>query len=190
VAQLQDFRLDLIDTFLTSSKVAMIILVSFFVCYRWANMLNDGSYGFWLSTGVNRRKFFIRTGIKLTFTFVLAQYLGITMILYQNSIQLPILLIIQLALGIISNVIFILILAVFLSNWLRNPEFASITYLTIMGFNIGFNSSSKSPLAMIFQSDLAYRTDNAIIAFIISLIISSILLIITLRLHVSQDIDI
>ena len=48
-------QLQLIEIYLTTAKLGLIVTLAFFLNYRWAAMVHDGSYGYWLSLGVERR---------------------------------------------------------------------------------------------------------------------------------------
>jgi len=153
-------------------------------------MLNDGSYGFWLTIGVVRQKFYLRTIVKFTALLVFAEGLGLCLLFYMNQFVFDTQVMVQLFLSISSSTFFLVVLAVFISNRFRNPEFSSIAYLSLMGLNIGFNNNPTSPLYFFFQSDLAYRTDNAILSVIFAVLISVVLVIISLRIHLKQDIHV
>ncbi|OLS29054.1 MAG: hypothetical protein HeimC2_02490 [Candidatus Heimdallarchaeota archaeon LC_2] len=49
---------NLIKDFLTIFKLTFVVLSSFYITYRWALFEKDGNLGYWLSQGVNKKKFF------------------------------------------------------------------------------------------------------------------------------------
>ncbi|MHA2501672.1 MAG: hypothetical protein ACXAE3_02185 [Candidatus Kariarchaeaceae archaeon] len=186
---IETFQFNDLRIYLFSSKITIMILVSFFICYRWANMLADGSYGFWLTTGVVRRRFFYRTIFKFVNLLAFAQFLGMIILSYLNEYFFSIITLLTLGVSVYSGLFFQVVLAVFLSNLLRNPEFASITYLTIMGFNLTFNSANSGVLYLMFLSDLAFNDPDALLAVILAFASGAILLVAAVRVHLSQDID-
>jgi hypothetical protein len=188
--QISQIPLNAIDQYLLGTKITIIVLLAFFLCYRWSNMQNDGSYGFWLTLGVNRRKFYSRTLTKFILLLYIGQVVGLHMIFYLNQFVLDFDLMVKLLLLMLINITFIVSLAVFFGNLIQTPEFSALIYLILMGVDFGLNTAEGSFLYIIFQPDLQYRTEDAWFAILGSIPIILFTVLYSLRKHLSYDIEI
>ncbi|MHA2028267.1 MAG: hypothetical protein ACW99A_04095 [Candidatus Kariarchaeaceae archaeon] len=185
-----DQQNDLIDTYLLSTKLSLVILLAFFLCYRWSTMQNDGSYGYWITQGVNRRKFFIETIYKFMAVIYFGIFAGLLGLIYLNGIYLEFLLFLKLNLLIISHIFILLSIGIIIGVLVKNPESASLLFIILFGINYAFNTSDTI-WNKLLQSDLQYKATEGDLWFslIASLGLGFIISIISLRVHLTLDME-
>ena len=91
----RNMTFDLIDNYLSATNITMLILLAFFVSYRWSAMLTDASYGFWITLGVNKTKFYLQTTFKFLVVLFLSNFFGLIMLIYMNQMTLDFIIIIN-----------------------------------------------------------------------------------------------
>lgn len=182
-------QLDAIDDYMLAFFAPIVILMAFFVSYRWSTMQTEGGYGFWLTLGINRRKFFVRTVLKFLFLLYIGILLGMLTIFYLNQMYLEPMMFIILNLLILSHLLFITGVSILLGGMVKNPESAAIFYIILMGLNYVFNTDSENFLNMLFNSAFQYRVDTAWFSFFISLALALGVNFVALRMHTKFDMD-
>lgn len=182
-------QLDAIDAYMLAFFAPIVILMAFFVSYRWSTMQTEGGYGFWLTLGINRRKFFIRTVLKFIFLLYIGVLLGLLTIFYLNQMYLEPMMFILLNLLILSHLLLITGVSILLGGMIKNPESAAIFYIILMGLNYVFNTDSENFLNMLLNSAFQYRVDTAWFSFFISLALALGVNFLALRMHTKFDMD-
>lgn len=182
-------QLDAIDAYMLAFFAPIVILMAFFVSYRWSTMQTEGGYGFWLTLGINRRKFFIRTVLKFIFLLYIGVLLGLLTIFYLNQMYLEPMMFIKLNLLILSHLLLITGVSILLGGMIKNPESAAIFYIILMGLNYVFNTDSENFLNMLLNSAFQYRVDTAWFSFFISLALALGVNFLALRMHTTFDMD-
>lgn len=182
-------QLDAIDAYMLAFFAPIVILMAFFVSYRWSTMQTEGGYGFWLTLGINRRKFFIRTVLKFILLLYIGVLLGLLTIFYLNQMYLEPMMFILLNLLILSHLLLITGVSILLGGMIKNPESAAIFYIILMGLNYVFNTDSENFLNMLLNSAFQYRVDTAWFSFFISLALALGVNFVALRMHTKFDMD-
>lgn len=182
---------DLIDNYLLAVKLTLVILLAFFLCYRWSTMQNDGSYGYWLTQGVNRRKFFIETIYKFLVVIYFGVFIGLLGLIYLNGLYLDFQSFAMLNLLIISHILLLISVGIIIGVLTKNPESASLMFIIIFGINYAFNNASDSLLNNILQSDLQYNKSigDVWLSLVGAVGVGFTLLITALRTHLSLDME-
>ena len=181
-------QFDIVDNYLIALKLTLTILLAFFLCYRWSTMQNDGSYGYWLTQGVNRRRFFLQTTYKFLFTIYFGSAIGLILVFYLNGINLGILMFFNLNILLISHLLVLVTAGIIIGNTVKNPESASLIFIVLFGANAVFNNNDGSILHKILQSDMQYRFDP-FISLILSIGLSALITLVSLRIHLKLDLE-
>ncbi|MHA2055232.1 MAG: hypothetical protein ACW99F_16760 [Candidatus Hodarchaeales archaeon] len=182
-------QVDIIDDYLLAFNLTVVLLLAFFLCYRWSSMQNDGSYGYWITQGVRKPRFYLEAVVRFTINIYSSAFLGLLIIFYLNGIYLETLDFILLNLLMVSHILLVILIAIFIGNIVKNPELAALSYISILGINYSANTNKNSLSHQIFQSDFQYSTDNGWVALVSSLVVAVVLLVLTLRLHTRLDVD-
>jgi hypothetical protein len=185
----RNLNFDLIDSYLEATNITMLILLAFFISYRWSAMLYDASYGFWITLGVNKTKFYLSTVFKFLFILFLSNFFGLIMIIYMNQMTLDFMIIIQLILLVVSNLGLYIGVAILFGNIIKNPELAALSFIIFSVLNIAFNVSVDSIQHMVFMSSFYYQYENSWLALILSLIVGVLINFITMQMHIRMDME-
>ncbi len=185
----RNMNYDLIDRYLETTNITMLILLAFFVSYRWAAMLQNASYGFWITLGVNKKKFYLQTTLKFMLVLFLSNFFGLLVLIYMNQITLEFMVIIKLILLVGANLGIFIGIAIIFGNFIKNPELAALSFIIFSVLNIAFNADIDGILHQILMSSFYYRYESAWIALILSLIMGVLINLITMQLHVRMDME-
>lgn len=183
------YQYDMIDNYLLYSKLTIVILISFFISYRWTSMQNDGSFGFWLTLGISRSRFYFLTVTKTLFIFYVSDVLGLISIIYINGLQFEPDVLILLNLLVLLNLLGIIGTAILISSVIPNPELASLSFLLLMMTNIILNTNYSSIFHQILNSDLHYAVDSGI-SLVLAGITALVINILSYRILISMDMEI
>ncbi|MCE7737542.1 MAG: hypothetical protein GPJ54_21810 [Candidatus Heimdallarchaeota archaeon] len=186
-----DYQNDVIDNYLIAVKLTLVILLAFFLCYRWSTMQNDGSYGYWITQGVNRRKFFIETIYKFLAVIYFGIFAGLLSLFYVNGIYLEFSNFIMLNLLIVSHVLLLISVGIIIGVFTKNPESAALFFIIGFGINYAFNNKASSLLNKVLQSDLQYKADigDVWLSLVSSIVLGIILILTSLRVHLKLDME-
>ncbi|MHA2248977.1 MAG: hypothetical protein ACXAD7_01380 [Candidatus Kariarchaeaceae archaeon] len=180
---------ELINDYLLFSKFALVILISFFVTYRWSNMIGDGTYGYWITQGVRRKSIIFYSLGRFLINLFSAQVIGLLLIIFVGGLEYDLLTVFYMTILILSNAWMLLILAFLIANIVRNPEFAALTYILVLGLIIAGGLLSSSDWIKVLQSDRQYNSDAPLLWFLLTLASSFIIILVTIRYHVRKDLD-
>ena len=186
---INNMNFDLIDSYLEVTNITMLILLAFFISYRWSAMLQDASYGFWITLGVNKNKFYLQTVFKFMLFLFLSNLFGLITLIYMNQMTLEFIIIIKLILLLVANLGIFIGVAVIFGNFIKNPELAALSFIIFAVLNIAFNTDVDSILHLIFMSSFYYRYESAWFALVLSLFVGVVINLITMRLHVRMDME-
>lgn len=191
-----------IDNYLFSVNIVLLILLGFFVSYRWSNMQFNGSYGFWITLGVNRTKYYINATIKFVLLFYFGVAIGLTQIMFLNNMLNDLFFFLTLNLLILSHIGLLVGIAVLLGNIVRSPEIASLLYVLIIGallfINVNpFQQGSPSliqgdgpeEVLAVFMSDFTFYSVNNFLFLAGAFGLGALINVIALRIHVTMDME-
>lgn len=188
-AQINELQFSLIDNYLLVSKYTTIILLTFFVCWRWSNMITNQSYGFWLSLGGKRSFFFRNVITKFLLLLMLSQLLGFGLIVILYGLSIEFATFINMIVLLTINYVIILSTAILIGNSIPDAELAALSFFIVNGIDVAFNTNSESFLYMLFHGETFYRMDDSLLAIILSSVLASIMVFVTRRLHLRMDLN-
>lgn len=186
---IRNMNFDLIDSYLEATNITMLLLLAFFISYRWSAMLQNASYGFWITLGVNKNKFYIQTTFRFMLVLFLSNLFGLIILIYMNQMTIEFSIIIKLILLLGANLGIFIGVAIIFGNFIKNPELAALSFIIFTVLNIAFNTDFDSILNLIFMSSFHYRFESAWFAFILSLFVGVLINVTTMRLHVRMDME-
>ncbi len=111
--------------------IGIIILTNIFIIYRWLIHRINGSYGYWLSMGIDRQKFIIYTVIYFMFYNSISIIIGILIIQLQYGVHIGFLQTFLLILRLISDLILILGMSLLICEVIKSPSIATFLFLGI-----------------------------------------------------------
>ncbi|MCY3410658.1 MAG: hypothetical protein INQ03_03375 [Candidatus Heimdallarchaeota archaeon] len=178
------------DTILIYQEVSIIIMLAFFICYRWSSVQADKSYGFWMTLGIKRRKYYMLSMSKFLTIIYSSVFLSILIIIYISRITFDLDIFFKLILLALSNVLLLITLAFLFGTVITNPELAAILYMTILITNVFAITNEDSIIHLLFRPLLHYKLDDGWIGLAISIILAVITFFIGLKLHERMDIEV
>ncbi|MCE7737085.1 MAG: hypothetical protein GPJ54_19520 [Candidatus Heimdallarchaeota archaeon] len=180
---------DLVETYLTVSKIALIFIGSFFIAFKWSNMEINGSYGFWLTQRVKRHSFYIQAYGIFVIEIYLSMIIGIIMLLYLIGINITTVELTQLMVLLLIQIMIIVAGAILLAEIIPNAEIATLSFLSLGTLNFLLNTDESSILHKILKSDLHFQESSIIFPLIMSALGAVVLLGISLVIHLRRSID-
>lgn len=179
----------MLDNYLQATAITLSFVISYFVIFKWVLMKTDGTYGFWLTQGISRTKYYFYTIIKLVGVVLVGYLIGFLFITQLAGIAMSTSEEILFVLLMISNILSIFSLAIVLSELITDPELAAIIFLTISGFNLFFNTNYNSIFHKILLSDRHYDSNAGWGVLVLSLIYSGLMFFAGFRVHIKRSID-
>ncbi|MHA2501708.1 MAG: hypothetical protein ACXAE3_02365 [Candidatus Kariarchaeaceae archaeon] len=177
------------DAFLFLVKISLMILMSFFITFKWSQMKKDGSYGFWLTQLVSRRKYYLKSVREFIFTAYFGVAVGLAMLLFIGGIKLPTVQIIYLFVLALSSTIQMILVGILFAELLKDPELSTVAYILAISISIFGLTDRSSLLHQLFNSELHYYGDGTVISIALSWTVNLLLLGLTYLIHQRSGID-
>ncbi len=174
--------------FLLGVKIAIIVISGIFVVFRWSQIQSNGSYGYWVSLGLDRDVFYLYSFLVFLLYFYASVILGYISIGMMGGPVITIFSIITSFALIFSSVLNMFGLGVIIAEIFKNPPLAMITYIGILGGNFFFNQS-RNFLFLVFQSDLSVGTTDVLSTFVLSVATGVLLMLIGRAMHLRAEIE-
>jgi len=186
---LQAIQTDFIIEFLFGAKIGLIMLASFLTVYRWGIIQSDGHYGYWVSTGVNRRKFYFYS----IAGFLIYSYLGIIIgygvIINMGGIHLSLSDHFILFILLFTSTINLFGLAIVTAEIINNALIAPVVFIGISGLNLIFNNNMDNIFNILFLPEFHFQSESSSIALIASLLFGIILMVTGLYFHEKAELE-
>lgn len=178
-----------ISTFLSLSKLMFAIICAFFITYRWTVINKDGSYGYFLTQGVNRDKFFIRSAGVFYLNGILGIILGIFTLNYMGGMHLSMSTLFKIVLLTLSSTLLIISISVLLGEVLSLPELSSFIVILTFGLINNIDESENSFLFKVFRSEQLFTSNSILVPFVLSFGLGLILIIFAFFFHKKQEVE-
>lgn len=189
INQIQEMQKTAIIDYFDIIKLSLVILVSFFITYRWASIHKDGSYGYFLTQGINRKRFYlISVGYFLGLSFVFT-WLGFLIILNFGGLSFSWTSVIFYTFTLFAIVLLILSFSILLAQVIKIPELAATGVSIIVIANSNFNSNVDSFIAKMLNPELNILAGNSILPLITSILVSMIMMLLGYLAHVKIDVE-
>lgn len=169
-------------------ELSYVLLFSLLVTHRWATMIHNGTYGYWLSQGISRDNFFLHSFLKILMYIAVGLITSLIIIIYPGGVELTFAQQLGFLLINMGSAYVLLTLAVLTAEIVKNAEFATILYVFINWVNITGNTNSNSLLHIAFHSNYHFGADIWM-ALLLAVIIGTIFLISAIYLHRKEDVE-
>lgn len=180
---------NLIESYLSVSKMALIFIASFFIAFKWANMEINGSYGFWLTQRVKRHSFYIQAVGLFIIEIYLSLTIGILMLLYLIGVKITTIELMRLMYLLLIQIIIIIIGAILIAELIPNAEITALSFLSLGTLNFLLNTDESSILHKILKSDLHFQENSIIFPLVTSTVLAIVILGISIVIHLRRSID-
>ncbi|MHA2501562.1 MAG: hypothetical protein ACXAE3_01635 [Candidatus Kariarchaeaceae archaeon] len=126
---------DIIKFYFFYFKLILSIVTSFYYVYRWGQQKIDGSYGFWISQGVNREQFVIFTVISYALLISTSQIVGLLTIWLYLGIGLGLSTFFVIMGSILTSNLLYSLVGIFLADTIKKPEVAGLVFIGLSFLN-------------------------------------------------------
>ena len=188
--KISDIQFNSLENYLLWAKIPLIVLLSFVIIYQWSTIKKDGSFGYWLSLGTDRAYFFLNAVAAFALNIFLGVLLGLLIIIFPGGIDLDAIQVLSLFLLILSSNFLLIGVALLFAEIIKIPEFASISFITLIGLNLAFNRNSDNLLSIILLSEFQFLRGNILLPLFLSFFSGIICILIAWKLHQRTDIEI
>lgn len=182
-----NYQFSLLQNYIFNFQLVYAIMCSFFLTYRWTSMKKDMTYGYWLTQGIDRKRFFIRS----TFSFMLHGFagslLGLLLIVFGGGAIVGIADIFKIILLLFINLSLITSTAILLGEIINNPEFAMMLFVIIYALIIIIGQTSSNACNT-FADSINIANSSCLINFMITLLVAIIIYGGAYKLHLSKDV--
>lgn len=182
-------QFNLVERYLTYSKMTLVFIASFFVGFKWSNMELNGSYGFWLTQRVHRHSFYIRAVGVFIIEIYLSIALGILFLLYPVGIRFTVAELMILMFLMLIQIIIMVASAILIAESIPNAEISALVFLILGTLNFLLNNDDSSIFHKVLKSDLHFQDSSIILPLVLSTITAVVLLSSSFFIHLRKSID-
>ena len=189
INHIEEIQRNAIVDYLTTIKLVWAILVSFFITFRWSTIHKDGSYGYFLTQGINRKRFF---GLSVSYFLILSflfTFLGFLIIIKFGGLSFFLPSLFFFTVTLFSIIIFILSLSILFAQIIKIPELASILSSIVIIANSSFNSNVDSFISRVINPELNILAGNSVLPLITSLVLSTVFVFLGYIFHLKIDVE-
>ncbi|OLS28379.1 MAG: hypothetical protein HeimC2_07250 [Candidatus Heimdallarchaeota archaeon LC_2] len=185
-----DIHFDMLKEYLIGLKVASIIITSYFLTFHWSHIHRNGEYGYWISLGVKREKFYITTALffisilflNVIFSFIVLRTIGGLKFAFLDDLMI---------LSIIfASMILMIGIAWVVGELVKKPELSSAIFLIFYGLNFQFNLNEENLLSDILFGESHIKNSNLLIHFLSPLVIGLVMIYLGYYLNKMREIEI
>lgn len=186
---LLDYQYNALEVYLGITKLTLAVMCAFFITYRWTVINKDGSYGYLLTQGIDRGKFFFRSASMFILNGYIGILSGILVLNFLGGMYLKLDVFFWLILLSFSSTLLVVSTAIILGETLSLPELSSFIVVIIFGLNTSLNNDDSSIWYKFMKSELLFSESTPILAFILSFGVGSILMVSSYFLHKKLDVE-
>lgn len=180
---------DSISNFLSISKVVLAVLCAFFITYKWTVINKDGSYGYFLTQGVNRDKFFIRSAGMFYLNGIFGIVLGLLTLIYMGGMDLSTSILLKIILLSISSTLLVISISVLLGEILSLPELSSVIVIVLFGSSLNLDEADNSFLYKTLRSEQLFADKSILVPFSLSFGLGLIFILMAYFFHKRQEVE-
>lgn len=130
-----NINFDLLEEYLIGLKVASILIVAYFLTFQWSNIHRNGDYGYWISLGVKREKFFFTTALFFISILFINAILSFTILRTIGGLKFALVDDANILLVILSTLVLMIGVAWVIGEVITKPELSSGVYLIFWAVN-------------------------------------------------------
>ncbi|MCE7735607.1 MAG: hypothetical protein GPJ54_12060 [Candidatus Heimdallarchaeota archaeon] len=181
---------DLLDDFAFGLNVAIILVTWYFIINHWTTIHNNGDYGYWITLGVQRDKFFITsvlTFVTSIFFAVLSSFLIITTV---GGLDFEPQDLFFLHLIFLSNIILLAGFAWLLTELISNMELGSGIFFVTIGLGNFIFRDNDNLIFKVLYPTFHFANYDLVFNLVLPLIIGLSLLFVSYKLNLKREIEI
>lgn len=177
-----------IEQFLGGLIASVAVIMAFLLCYRWSIIQRDGSYAYWLTQGVERKRFLSRSIIIAIGYLTVSLSLAIALLYFPGGVYLEPSAYLQLLALNLVYVTLVTSFSFFISEIIKSPEISALTLLISIWLNSILNTNPSDTLHKILQPAFHFLDQDIFISLSGGIVISGLLYLLTLLIHVNRDV--
>lgn len=180
----------LVDDFAFGLNVAIILVTWYFIINQWTTIHNNGDYGYWVTLGVQRDKFFITSAFTFVtgiFFAVLSSFLVITTV---GGLDFDPQDMFFLHLIFLSNIIMLAGFAWVVSEFITSMELASGIFFATIGLGNFLFRDSNSSIFKVLYPTFQLANYDLVLNLLLPLIIGLSLLFVSYKMNLKREIEI
>lgn len=179
----------LVTDYLSLSKFASVIVLSFFLAYRWTVFKTDGSYGYWLSQGIKRRKYLIFAIISFFVLIFCSQLIGIVGIFTFGGFYVELSSFLQVLLLIIVTSLFVVVSGILIAEVSRDSEVTLLIYLGLFFGLLAIQQGLPDILQWVFFPERFIFEAEYWPIIGVNFVINLVIIVVIYLLHMRSDIE-
>lgn len=175
-----EIRTTIVQDYLFLYEMIVSVLTAFFLVYRWSQSADDGSYGFWVTQGVDPEKYIIVVVGTFSVLITLPQVIGLLVVMnYLGMAYTFGHFLAFLFASLFTNLILVLV-ALYCADFIPRHDLASIIFLTFAILNITLNTDTDSILFDVFKAEYIFFSSQIIFSLLFEFFLIVALLLILL----------
>ncbi len=181
---------NLLEDYFIGLKVASILIITYFLTFQWSNIHRNGDYGYWISLGVKREKFYFTTALFFISMLFINAILSFTVLRTIGGLKFTLVDDITILLVILSTLILMVGIAWVIEEVITKPELSSGIFLSFWAVNFQLNRNEDNLLSDILFAESHISESSWPIHVITPLLIGLGLLYIGFYLNKRREIEI
>lgn len=184
IADISQFQLDMVNQFMQGVRASTVIMFSVFFLYNWSVYKRNGSYGYWLSLGVERSKFLLYSLAQFIYYSLIGAFLGLVLLSTAIGVHIGFFNYVFLAAHILTDMVLITGIGIVLSEIFKLPSVSAIMFILINAVVFLLDES--------FLFDFLFRirfTSISIFSILASLVFGMFFNLVAIYLHGRAEFD-
>lgn len=181
---------NLLDDYVLGLNISIIIIAWYYIVFLWSSIHKNGDYGYWISLGVKREKFFLTSVLTFVlgvFFAVLSSYLVLTTV---GGLDFNVQDTVSIYLILLTNIILLTGVAWILTELINNFEIVSVIFLGAFGISNFVFRDNDNLIFKILLPTFNLADYDLIFNFLIPLVIGLGLLFGSYKLNLKREIEI
>lgn len=190
LATTKEISSEIVQDYLWNFKFILGVVTAFFLVYRWSLIQRDGSYGYWITQGVDGLKLLIYATTLYAIFVSFAEILGFLIIYFFMGVVIPIIQVVAIIFGIFFSNFLWTAFGILVAEISTRPDIAGLVYLGGVGSNLLLNSNSEPISYQLLLLEFNYFDANFYFFALLELILIAATLTITYVVLRYRDIEI
>ncbi|MDH5647023.1 MAG: hypothetical protein OEZ01_13500 [Candidatus Heimdallarchaeota archaeon] len=179
----------IINNFMMFSKLILVLVLAFFITFKWSSMIKSGAYGFWLTQRVDRTKFYIRTYFYVTIYVILSYFIGLLLLIHPIGLKLSYTQFLYLFSLILVNILLIVSCSILFAELITYPEVAALSFTIVFGILIIWVNKPSTLIHQLIKSELHYAETNIFFPMIVPLLVSLACIGVSFISHIKKPVE-
>ena len=185
-----DIHFDLLKEYLVGLKLASILIISYFLTFHWSNIHRNGDYGYWISLGVKREKFYLTTVLFFISILFVNVILSFTVLRTLGGLKFRLVDDLMILSIIFASMILMIGIARVIGEFVKKPELSSAIYLIFYGLNFQYNLNEDNIISDILFPESHLKDNNLLVHLLSPMLIGFGLIYLGFYLNKRREIEI